>query len=85
MGKHIPNGMLTTSNHRFQLVFWILQPLCGKTHVVELQRLQAEANVLQHHLGISAKFREARQLCSELKSERIGLKFGRFRTAVRDI
>ena len=32
--------------------------------------LQAEANVLQHHLGLSAKFREARQLCNELKAER---------------
>lgn len=30
---------------------------------------QAEANVLQHHLGISGKLREARQICNELKSE----------------
>jgi hypothetical protein len=32
--------------------------------------------VLQHHLGISAKFREARQLCSELKSERTDWNLG---------
>eukprot|EP00438_Fugacium_kawagutii_P013570 Skav234774 [mRNA] locus=scaffold2396:351327:351851:- [translate_table: standard] len=30
---------------------------------------QAEANVLQHHLGISGKLREARQICNELKAE----------------
>ena len=44
--------------------------------MVIFHRLQAEANVLQHHLGISAKFREARQLCSELKSERTDWNLG---------
>ncbi|CAK9057934.1 DNA helicase, partial [Durusdinium trenchii] len=30
---------------------------------------QAEANVLQHHLGCSGRFREALQICAELKTE----------------
>lgn len=29
----------------------------------------AEAAMLQHHLGASGKFREARQICSELKAQ----------------
>eukprot|EP00913_Durusdinium_trenchii_P034081 g31900.t1 len=41
---------------------------------------QAEANVLQHHLGCSGRFREALQICAELKTERASAADGPFVT-----